>query len=251
MNASSEILSLVVTRCSYKTFLESVIHLSEQRRSSYVCFANVHMLVECHSDARFREMVNSADLVAADGKPIAVLAQLLSKKKQEKISGPDLFVSLLRECEQLNKTVFFFGSTSAVLKKLIEKTHRTFPLLRIAGSYAPPFRELTTDEEENITTRINSQSPDFVFVALGCPKQEKWMAEHKGIIRACMLGVGQAFQVFSGEVKRAPAWMQQAGLEWIFRLLEEPGRLWKRYLSTNLIFLYLLLKKGIQSLTAK
>lgn len=240
-----QLLSVGINNCSYDTFLETTLALPDAKESSYVCFANVHMLVECNCDHQYRDMINCADLVAPDGKPVAVLVTLSARKRQEKISGPDFFNDLLAACCEKGKSVFFYGSTPSLLEKLIQRVKSRFPQLEIRGCYSPPFRALTPEENEATANLINAAGPDFLFVALGCPKQERWMAENSGKIRACMLGFGQAFQIFAGELKRAPGWMQNAGLEWAFRLFSEPGRLWRRYVYTNTYFFYLLLRYAI------
>jgi N-acetylglucosaminyldiphosphoundecaprenol N-acetyl-beta-D-mannosaminyltransferase len=247
-NVRREIISLSVTKLNYNEFVRSIMNLPEKKVSSYVCFANVHMLVECYKDARLKQIVKQADLVAPDGKPIAVLAALLGEGGQEKISGPDVFRDVLTACERLSKSVFFYGSSDTVLVKLLSRVARDFPLLNVCGSHSPPYRELTVEENQKVISSINLAMPDFVFVALGCPKQETWMANHQGVLSTCMLGVGQAFEIYAGELRRSPKWMQNVGLEWLFRLCSEPWRLWKRYLYTNSIFLLLVLKLGIGKL---
>jgi N-acetylglucosaminyldiphosphoundecaprenol N-acetyl-beta-D-mannosaminyltransferase len=242
--ARRAIISISTTQCGYHDFLQAIAALTEKKMSSYVCFANVHMLVECYKDARLKKIIHDADLVAPDGKPIAVLAGLLGGRKQEKISGPDVFVDMLKICEKLSRKIFFYGSSEAVLEKLLVRVKEDFPSLHVCGSYSPPYRAITDEENQQVISMINSAKPDYVFVALGCPKQETWMADHKNVLNACMLGVGQAFQVYAQQLRRSPKWMQQIGLEWLFRLLSEPRRLWKRYLYTNAMFLYLVMKMG-------
>jgi N-acetylglucosaminyldiphosphoundecaprenol N-acetyl-beta-D-mannosaminyltransferase len=154
----------------------------------------------------------------------------------------------LREAEARGKSIYFYGTTDDVLNKISERASKEFPNLKIAGLYSPPFRTLTKDEKRGIVNQINQAKPDLVFVALGCPKQEKWMAEHKDKIQSCMLGLGQAFHTYAGTAKRSPAWMQRMSLEWAYRLYLEPGRLWKRYFYTNSYFLILTFKYFVNSL---
>jgi N-acetylglucosaminyldiphosphoundecaprenol N-acetyl-beta-D-mannosaminyltransferase len=232
---------------SYKKFINEIFRLTEKKRSSYVCFANVHMTIEAVEDNEFSRVVKNADIVAPDGQPLSLFLRFLKKVNQERVCGMDLFPDLLREAETRGKSVYFYGTTERVLNKISEKAKRELPKLNICGLYSPPFCPLLPEEKSAIIDRINTAGPDLVFVALGCPKQEKWMAEHKGKIRGCMLGMGQAFNVYAGIVKRAPNWMQHFSLEWAFRLYLEPGRLWKRYFYTNSRFLLLTLKYFIQS----
>jgi N-acetylglucosaminyldiphosphoundecaprenol N-acetyl-beta-D-mannosaminyltransferase len=151
----------------------------------------------------------------------------------------DIFPDLLREAEARQKSVYFYGSGSVTLEKILARAKKDFPRLIIAGSYSPPFRPITSTENDLIIETLNRAKPDLIFIALGCPKQEKWMAAHKDKIHGCMLGVGQAFNVYAGESRRSPNWMQRMALEWAYRLYLEPGRLWKRYLYTNSLFLLL------------
>lgn len=227
---------------TYDEFLETIISLPKVKSSSYVCFANVHMITTCYNDEKFNRIVNGADVVAPDGKPIAVFLSIFKHLKQAKISGPDMFPDLLKAAAARNKTVFFYGATEPILQKIVARAVKEFPSLKISGYYAPPFRELLPHEDEAIISMINALKPDLMFVALGCPKQEKCMADHVGKINTCMLGVGQAFQIFAGEVKRAPVWMQSSGLEWAYRLWSEPGRLWKRYAYSNALFLLITIR---------
>jgi N-acetylglucosaminyldiphosphoundecaprenol N-acetyl-beta-D-mannosaminyltransferase len=152
----------------------------------------------------------------------------------------DLFPAVMKKADEKNLSVYFYGSTNEVLDSIIKKAQTEYKNLRIAGSYSPPFRTLNSEEKKQIIDTINNANPDFVFVALGCPKQERWMAEHKDKINACMIGVGGAFPVYAGIQKRAPKWMQSFSLEWMYRLCQEPGRLWKRYFYTNSLFLILI-----------
>jgi len=208
----------------------------------------VHMIVECYKNKETCAAVNNANLVAPDGKPLSVFLNVFQGLDQEKISGPDLFPIILEQAALRGQTVFFYGSTSAILEKVALRAQRELPNLKIAGTYAPPFRPLNDAENQAIINIINQAAPHFVFVALGCPKQEKWMAENNHKIHSCMLGVGQALLVYAGELKRAPKWIQNLGFEWAYRLCLEPGRLWKRYLQSNSLFLLLVIRYSILKL---
>jgi N-acetylglucosaminyldiphosphoundecaprenol N-acetyl-beta-D-mannosaminyltransferase len=245
------ILGSAVSTGSYKNFLHEIILLTERRKSSYVCFANVHMLVEASKHADFNEVVNNADIVTPDGKPLSIFLRLFKSLKQDRVCGMDVLPDLLKLAENHNKSVYLYGTTDEILSAVVTKAKKDFPSLRIAGYYSPPFRELTSDEKEDVIEKINNSHADLVLVALGCPKQEKWMAEHKGKIFACMLGFGQAFKVYAGMEKRLPSWMRNLSLEWIYRLYLEPKRLWKRYFYTNSIFLLLVFKYMIQRVFSK
>lgn len=232
---------------SYKKFIDEIFQLAANQLSSYVCFANVHMTIEAYADNDFNTVVENADIVTPDGQPLALFLRYLKKVNQERVCGMDVFPDLLREAEARGKSIFFYGTTDDVLNKIAEKAKQEFPSLKISGLYSPPFRQLSTVEKSNIVDMVNNAKPDLIFVALGCPKQENWMAEHKGKIKGCMLGLGQAFHVYAGTAKRSPAWMQRFSLEWAYRLYLEPRRLWKRYFYTNSLFLLLTIKYFIQS----
>jgi N-acetylglucosaminyldiphosphoundecaprenol N-acetyl-beta-D-mannosaminyltransferase len=224
---------------TYEGFIDEIVSLAHHKIPSYVCFANVHMVMEAYKDPLFRNVVNNADLVAPDGKPLSVFLRLSEGIKQDRICGMDVLPDLLKKAEDAGKSVYFYGTTEELLKTIAEKASREFPALRISGYYSPPFRDLSPEEKSHIALRINEAAPDLVFVSLGCPKQEKWMAEHKDKIGACLLGLGQAFKVYAGQEKRLAPWMRNLSLEWVYRLYLEPGRLWKRYVFTNSYFLVL------------
>ena len=240
-----KLLSLFVTTGSYQQFVDRIYKLAARKKSSYVCVANVHMLIEAHKDAAFAKAVNNADIVTPDGMPLAKSFKLLYGIKQPRVAGMDLLPDLLTGAVENKLPVYFYGSTDNVLLKTIEFTKNNYPELNVAGIYSPPFRALTTGEEEEIVQKINNTGAKIVFVALGCPKQENWMASMKGRINACMIGIGGALPVVVGMQKRAPMWMQKLCLEWLFRLMQEPQRLFKRYAVTNMSFLYLLLKSWV------
>jgi len=219
--------------------MDEMFRLADRNISSYVCFANVHMVIEAYRDPEFRKVVNGADIVTADGKPLSVFLRLFYGIRQDRVCGMDVLPDILARAEKENKSVYFYGTTEDVLEAIRDRIRTQFPRLVVKGTYSPPFRVLSAQEKEEIIRRINDAAPDFVFVALGCPKQEKWMAEHRGKINACMLGLGQAFHVYAGKERRLPRWMRSLSLEWAYRLYLEPRRLWKRYLVTNSLFLLL------------
>lgn len=239
------IFTFPVSLGSYRKFINEVFSLAKRKTSSYVCFANVHMTIEAFEDGNFNAVLKNADLIAPDGKPLTLFLKQFKKINQDRVCGMDVFPDLLTEAALRGKSVYFYGTTDKVLKKICERARRELPTLDIRGCYAPPFRPLSDDEESQIVQNINAAKADLIFIALGCPKQEKWMADHKGKISGCMLGVGQAFNVYAGLVKRSPAWMQRSSLEWAYRLYQEPGRLWKRYFYTNTCFLILLVEYSI------
>jgi N-acetylglucosaminyldiphosphoundecaprenol N-acetyl-beta-D-mannosaminyltransferase len=241
------ILSIDVSFGSYNQFVSSIIRRAESRISSYVCVANVHMLLEAHHSPEFKEVVNGAYLVTPDGMPIAKAFKPLHKIKQERVDGMSLLPALLRESEKKALSVYFYGGTQGMLDKTADFIHKRYPNLHIAGTYSPPFRNLTNLEMDAVAEKINSSGAGLVFVVLGCPKQEYWMYQMQGRIPCTMVGIGGALPVMIGIQKRAPEWMQKHSLEWLFRLHQEPRRLFKRYFMTNSHFLYLIAQAKIKS----
>lgn len=244
------IVSIDVSTGSYVSFVERIVSLGSQKRSSYVCVANVHMTVEARRDASFAAMVNGADLVTPDGMPLAIAMRLLHGMKQERAAGMDLFPDLLAAAESSGLSVFLYGSKEQVLAAVIDRISREFPRLKVAGSYSPPFRPLADQEAAEEVSFINRSGAHIVLVALGCPKQERWMAGNQGRIDAVMVGIGGALPVYAGLQKRAPRLMQRLSLEWFYRLCQEPRRLFRRYLVTNTIFLLLLVRCYLRRLVA-
>jgi N-acetylglucosaminyldiphosphoundecaprenol N-acetyl-beta-D-mannosaminyltransferase len=225
----------------YSAFINDIIDKSKRSNESrYVCIANVHMLIEAYKNEDFANNVRKADIVTPDGLPITWALRLLHGIKQERVAGMDLLPDILKKAEEESIPVYFYGGTEVMLDKTLVYTSKNFPSLNVAGTYSPPFRNLSAQEEENVANKVNLSGARIVFVILGCPKQEKWMAGMKGRINAMMIGVGGALPVMVGMQKRAPVWMQQSGLEWLYRLKQDPRRLWKRYFVTNSVFLYLL-----------
>lgn len=236
------LLKSYITAGKFDEFVEQVFWLTDNKTSSYVCFANVHMLVEAYQDPAFNQILNEADVASPDGGPLSKLMKLRYGQRQDRVPGMDLMPRLIEEAAVRGKSVFFYGSTDDVLEAVVATAQAKHPNLRVAGHYSPPFRKLTEAEDQSIVDMINDSGADLVFVALGCPKQERWMAEHKGRVKACMLGVGQAYMTYAGLEKRLPKWARDLSLEWTYRLYQEPKRLWKRYLVTNSTFVLLTLK---------
>lgn len=249
---TKKIISLFLSTGSYNSFVERILELSKKQQSSYVCVANAHMTIEAYWDKQFAEIVNNSNLVTPDGMPLALAMRLLYGIKQDRVAGMDLLPNLLKKAEEENLGVFFYGGTDEMMQKTKKFVQITYPNLKEQAYYSPPFRALTAEEEDSVIQRINDSGAHLVFVALGCPKQEKWMAGMKGKINACMLGIGGALPVMIGIQKRAPGWMQKLSLEWMYRLFQEPKRLFKRYFITNFLFLWLLFKAVIRNkLTSK
>jgi N-acetylglucosaminyldiphosphoundecaprenol N-acetyl-beta-D-mannosaminyltransferase len=245
MLAKQLVLNSDISTGSFDDFVDYILQLGAARISAYVCCANVHMVVEAHRDASFRQVLEEANIVTPDGGPVASIAGWIGGHPQERVAGMDLVPALLAEAARRGQSVYFYGTTNEVLQAIVERAERELPELRLVGTCAPPFRSLTPDEEAEHVATINAADPDLLFVALGCPRQERWMAAHRGKINACMLGVGQAFLVYGGIEQRLPVWARRLWLEWAYRLWLEPRRLWRRYLVTNSRFLYLIARKTL------
>lgn len=240
------IISLGIDQVTFQEAIDQIMEWGLRRTSAFACFANVHMVIEAHKDPEFRQQLEDAALMLPDGKPVALSCRLLFGKKQERISGMDFMPRILESANAARATVFLYGTTPVVLESLREKITHTYPQVTIGGAISPPFRQLTEEEIQLHINQINQSGANLVLVALGCPKQEKWMAAHYKKINAVLLGLGGAFPVTAGIQKRSPQWMQNWALEWLYRLLQEPKRMFKRYLYTNSYFIWLLTKEWIK-----
>lgn len=234
------LISIKINLGKYSEFVDNIVALGNSYQSSYVCVTNVHVCIEAYLSKDFSKVINAADIITPDGMPLVKGLKWLHGIKQDKVSGPDLMPSLLEQMEIQGLKAFFYGSTNEVLSKLDTFCKEKYPNLIIAGSISPPFRKMSEEEIEHDVQLINQSKANIVFVALGCPKQERWMAGMKGRINAVMIGVGGAFPMLVGEEKRAPLWMQKNMLEWLYRLMQDPKRLFKRYFKTNSYFIFLL-----------
>lgn len=210
----------------------------ERLRGEYICVSNVHTTVMAFRDRDYRRVQNQAAMAIPDGKPLSIVSRRRGFSDAERVPGPDLMSRIFECSEEKGYRHYFYGSRKETLAKLKNNLMKRYPYLQIAGMYAPPFRELTEKENQEVICRINDAKPDFIWVALGAPKQEKWMSTHRGQVSGLMLGVGAAFDFSAGTVKRAPKWMQELCLEWLYRILQDPKRLIPRYVSTNLSFLW-------------
>ena len=215
--------------------------------SRYICICNVHSVVTALQDQRFKRIINNADMATADGMPIAWYLRKFGYSNQKRINGPDLMWKYCKVAEKAGYPIYLIGSTEQTIEALKNRLETSFPNLEIAGHISPPFREMSNFEDAQIVKSINDSGAKIVFVGLGCPKQEKWMADNRGKINSVMIGVGAAFDFHAGTAKRAPTWIQKSGLEWCHRLLSDPRRLWKRYLIANTIFLFMLVKEVLSN----
>lgn len=231
-----KVLGASIDALDWSDAIGRITNWAARRESRYVCICNAHSVVTATQDSKFAEIIDQADMATPDGAPVAWMMRRLGMRAQVRINGPELMLRYMAAAAHRNESVFLYGSTSQTLAMLQQQLLQRFPTLQIAGSYAPPFRPLTEEEDAAAVKLINDSGAGTVWVSLGCPKQERWMAEHRGKIEGVMLGVGAAFEFHAGTIRRAPNWMQQRGLEWLHRLLCEPRRLWRRYLLTNTAF---------------
>ena len=210
----------------------------------YVCVSGIHGVMESQRDEQLRAIHNAAGMVTPDGMPLVWLSRLKGFPFVERVYGPDLLLAFCERSVTAGYRHFFYGGGSGVAERLIQRLQARFPGLEVVGSYSPPFRILTPGEDEEVVRLINRAEPDVVWVGLSTPKQERWMSEHRHLLSApVFVGVGAAFDFHAGLKPQAPRWMQHSGLEWLFRLWNEPRRLWRRYLTNNPLFVcYVLLQ---------
>jgi N-acetylglucosaminyldiphosphoundecaprenol N-acetyl-beta-D-mannosaminyltransferase len=238
---NTKILETRVDPTSYTAATALILEWAHKRESHYICVANVHVIMEAYDSPDFRKIVNAADLVTPDGLPLVWSLRRLGHPKQQRVYGPELTLRLLSAAAEKGIPVGFLGGTQETIELLVNNVHQRFPALQIVYRFSPPFRPVSVDEDELIVKEINDSGARILFVGLGCPKQERWMAEHKGKIQAVMVGVGAAFDFIAGTKRQVPKWMQPIGLEWLFRFSQEPGRLWWRYLYHNPRFVFLVM----------
>lgn len=210
---------------------------------SYVCVTGVHGVMESQSDDRLRDIHNRSGLTTPDGMPMVWSARFAGAREASRVYGPDLMLALAEVASERGWRFFFYGGKEGVPERLAERLTRRYPGLRVDGWHSPPFRPLTPEEDRAIIDRINALDPHVVWVGLSTPKQERWMSEHRDRLHApALLGVGAAFDIHAGVLPQAPGWMQRAGLEWLYRLIREPRRLWRRYLRNNPRFVLRILR---------
>lgn len=239
---TNRILGVNIAITNMQDTVKLIVEQIHELRGEFICLSNVHTTVISQKDEEYRKVQNSAFLALPDGSPLSLVQRLRGYRMAEQVAGPDLMPSLWKATENTELSHYFYGSTQETIEALEKKLRKDYPELKIAGMEAPPFRPLTEVEDEQAVARINESGADIVWVGLGAPKQEKWMYEHRDKINALMLGVGAGFDFHAGTVKRAPAWMRNHYLEWLYRLIQDPKRLWKRYVQTNGKFLLLSIK---------
>ena len=224
------ILGVNVSAINMEQALGEIKGWIEGRQPHYVCVTPAHGIMDCQRDLELRSTFNGSGLTTPDGMAVVWLLRLRGHSHVDRVYGPDLVESLCQLSLATGWRHYFYGSTPEVLANLTGRLAERFPGLKVVGSHSPPFKPLTKEEDQSIIQEINTANPDIVWVGIGTPKQERWMASHLDQLSASVLiGVGAAFDFLSGNKPQAPGWIQRCGLEWIFRLLSEPRRLWRRY----------------------
>lgn len=235
-----DVLGVAVSALTFTKAVSAICGFIEQRRRTYVCVTGVHGVMECRRNGRLRDIHNRAGMVTTDGMPLVWFLRLSGKRNVERVYGPDLMRALTAESARRGYRQFYYGGAPGVAETLTRTLRAGHPSLQVAGTYCPPFRALTPDEDRTVVETINAARPDIVWVGLSTPNQELWMADHLGRIEApVMIGVGAAFDFLGGTKPQAPRLLQRNGLEWLFRLCSEPRRLWRRYAYIVPGFLFL------------
>ena len=240
------VLHLNVDLADYDSAIARITDLAREGQGGYVCVANVHVTIEAENDPSFADLVNDADLVLPDGTPLVWMQRLQGNETASQVRGPSLMPMLMRHAEAEKLKVGFLGGRPEVLEVIASRAAKEFPNLEIAYKYSPPFRALSSEENAEITASINDAGAQILFVGLGCPKQERWMGENSGSVNAVMIGVGAAFDLYAGNIREAPPVLSKLGLEWVFRLMQEPRRLFSRYLLVNPRFVFLAVQQIIR-----
>jgi len=236
------ILGVPVAAVDIPTAADRIERWIREDARKYVIARDVHGIVRSQSDAGLMQAHRAAGMCVPDGMPTVVVGRLRGHKEMKRVYGPDLMLEMMRRSIPKGYTHFLYGGKEGVPGLLRERLTEMFPYLRIVGAVSPPFRPMTPDEEADLQRKVNAAAPDILWVGLGTPKQEFWMAQHAGKLDAkVMIGVGAAFDFHAGLVRQAPRWMQRMCLEWFFRLCMEPRRLWRRYLLTTPRFVYMIL----------
>lgn len=233
------ILGIRIDGTSYQDACDRISLWAHTKQSCYIIAANVHVVMTAYWNRAYRRVLDHAVLVTPDGMPLVWGLRRLGIAHQGRVYGPDLMLAWCDRAAHEQLPIYLYGGTDAMLQRLVQNLQQQFPDLTIAGTHAPPFRSLTPVEEAADIEAIHQSGAPVVFVGLGCPKQEEWMARQQGKLNAVMIGVGAAFSFHSGEVSQAPRWMMAWGLEWVYRLWQEPRRLWRRYILNNTVFLVL------------
>lgn len=237
------VLTVGINALTFDNALSIIEGWVAQRQRHYVNLCTTHTVLECYDSPQLGDIVNCSGLALPDGMPLVWLGKL-HKQRIERVYGPDVMLALCEQGQSQGYRHFLYGGAPGVPEMLAEQLRSRYPAIQIVGVYSPPFRSLTQNEEQEIALRINATNPDIVWVGLGTPKQDYWVAKFRPLLEApVLIAVGAAFDFHTQRVKQAPRWMQRHGFEWLFRLSQDPRRLWRRYLIGNPRFIYLIVKQ--------
>jgi N-acetylglucosaminyldiphosphoundecaprenol N-acetyl-beta-D-mannosaminyltransferase len=246
-----EAIDIVGVPVSAINMTEAVDHLASwigKPQSQYVCVADVHSVMVARANPAHMTSMRGAAMITPDGMPLVWVGRLLGRP-MSRVCGPDLLSAVCAASETRGWRHYFYGGAPGVVDKLRAELNAKYPKLKVAGSHTPPFRRLSAEEDATVVNAIADAKPDVVWVGLGCPKQEQWMADHvERLTGVTLIGIGAAFDFHTGRIERAPLWMQRNGLEWLFRLISEPRRLWRRYLVLAPQFIWLAAKQVLRTI---
>lgn len=251
MDLKKQLFNVPYSITDYNKASDIIIEKALSHASFGVTALAVHGLIESVKNKPFRNLINKLDMIVPDGQPVRWALNSFHKVNlRDRVAGPILTDHVLAKANDKSLGIYLYGSTSATLEKMKEVIREKYPQITISGTHADRFREATPEEDEADIKKINDSGAHIVLVGRGCPRQEKWVANHLGLIHAPMLAIGAAFDFIAGNIVLAPKWIQDSGFEWLYRLVQEPNKLWKRYLTTNTHFIYLFIscKMGIRKL---
>ena len=233
-----EILGVKIAAIDMQWLINYLQENIDKLSGDYICVSNVHTTVTAYEDETYMKVQNGGIMAIPDGGPLSSVGRRRGYKKMQRTTGPSLMEEIFKISPEKEYRHYFYGATEETLDKLQKVLQEAYPGIQIAGMYSPPFRPLTQDEDRVVVEQINRTNSDFIWIGLGAPKQEKWMAEHQGKVNGLMIGVGAGFDYHAGNINRAPNWMQRCNLEWLYRLMQDPKRLLKRYWYTNTRFIW-------------
>lgn len=232
-----DVLGVNISCLTLDSAVQEVTGWVDRDEHRYVCVTGVHGVMECQRDPRLLRIHNQSGMTTPDGMPMVWAARWAGQREVRRVYGPDLMLAVLTRAAGQGWSSFFYGGGPGTAQLLARRLSARIPGMTVAGTWTPPFRPLTPDEDAEVVQRINDSGAQLVWVGLSTPKQERWLADHVGRLRAnAVLGVGAAFDIHAGTVPQAPVWVQRSGLEWAYRLGHEPRRLWRRYLRNNPTF---------------
>lgn len=238
------ILGVNIAAINMEWLMKFTIKYIKDLSGDYMCVSNVHTTITAYEDARYRTIQNGGIMAIPDGGPLVAIGQKRGCKNMSRTTGPSYLEEVFKISSFKGWRHYLYGSTEETLEKLKIALEERYPDIQIVGMYSPPFCPITKEEDKVIVDQINRTNPDFIWVGLGAPKQENWMLEHQGNVDGFMVGVGAAFDYLAGNIKRAPQWMQKNNMEWLYRLIQDPKRLFRRYLHTNAKFIWHAIIRG-------